>query len=108
LRILVWWLETRLPEAEARGALRDRLQALPPALASVDTAWLADQADGLTGADLKRVVEDGKVLFANYKARGETLRSVEEYSVRAIETVRDNKRLYAEAKGRVWSKRMRV
>jgi len=103
------WLETRLPDAEARaGILRDRLQVLPPALASVDTAWLADQADGLTGADLKRVVEDGKVLFAYDKARGEAQRPAEEYFVRAIETVRDNKRLYAEAEGRAWSRRMRV
>ena len=103
------WLETRLPDGEARGAiLRDRLQSLPPALASVDTAWLAEQADGLTGADLKRVVEDGKVLFAYDKARGEALRPAEEYFVRAIETVRDNKRLYAEAEARAWSRRMRV
>jgi ATP-dependent 26S proteasome regulatory subunit len=103
------WLETRLPDLEARTAiLGDRLQTLPPALASVDTAWLADQADGLTGADLKRVVEDGKVLYAYDKARGEALRPAEEYFVRAIETVRDNKRLYAEAEGRAWSKRMRV
>jgi transitional endoplasmic reticulum ATPase len=103
------WLETRLPDAEARAAiLRDRLQALPEVLASVDTAWLADQADGLTGADLKRVVEDGKVLFAYDKARGEKQQPAGDYFLRAIETVRENKRLYAEAEGRAWSRRLRV
>jgi len=103
------WLETRLPDAEARaGILRDRLAALPAGLAGVDVAWLAEESDGLTGADLKRVVEDGKVLFAYDKARGGVVRRAEEYFVRAIETVRDNKRLYAEAEGRAWSRRMRV
>jgi ATP-dependent 26S proteasome regulatory subunit len=103
------WLETRLPEADARvSILRGRLEGLPEPLASVDSAWLADQSEGLTGADLKRVVEDGKVLFAYDKSRGGPMRSAEEYFVRAIETVRDNKRLYAEAEDRAWSKRLRV
>jgi SpoVK/Ycf46/Vps4 family AAA+-type ATPase len=103
------WLQTRLPDTEARTAiLRDRLRALPPALALVDTAWLADQAAELTGADLKRVVEDGKVLYAYDKARDQTLRPAAEYFLRAIATLRENKRLYAEAEGRAWSKRLRV
>src|SRR6266436_2142919 len=59
------WLETRLPDEEARAViLRDRLRKLPGAIGAVDPERLAAQSDGLTGADLKRVVEDGKTLFA--------------------------------------------
>ena len=49
---------------------------------------LAGASRGLTGADLKAVVEDAKLLFAHDKARGKTPRPVEEYYLEAIETVR--------------------
>jgi transitional endoplasmic reticulum ATPase len=95
------WLETRLPDEEARTAiLRDRLQRVPGATGTADPARLAAQADGLTGADLKRVVEDAKVLFAYDKARGLDPRLAEAYFLAAIGTVRANKRSYEEAENR--------
>ena len=62
-------------------------------------------AEGLTGADLKRVVEDGKALFAYDKAREVDLRPAEQYFAAAVATVRDNKRLYEEAEARARERR---
>jgi hypothetical protein len=49
---------------------------------------------GLTGADLKAVVEDGKLLYAHDVASGLTPRLADEYFLEAIETVRANGRNY--------------
>ena len=90
------WLETRLPDAVAREQiLRERLGEAPPALATADTAQLAAAAQGLTGADLKAVVEDAKLLFAHDVSTGAALRPPEEYFRDAIREVRSNHRNYA-------------
>jgi transitional endoplasmic reticulum ATPase len=92
------WLETRLPDEEARTAiLEDRCVELPAAIAPVDVATLAAESEGLSGADLKRVVEDGKLLFAFARSRGGAMDASTEYFRRAIETVRRNKEQYAAA-----------
>jgi transitional endoplasmic reticulum ATPase len=92
------WLETRLPDRAARAAiLRDRCAQLPSSMGTVDEARLADATEQLSGADLKRVVEDGKLLFAFDRARGGAMRPVTEYLLEALETVRANKLRYAEA-----------
>jgi transitional endoplasmic reticulum ATPase len=57
------WLETRAPDTDARASiLQDRLRFLPPPLGSADIERLAAASRGLTGADLKAIVEDGKLL----------------------------------------------
>ena len=92
------WLETRLPDEAARGdILRDLAAALPPILGTMDTRALAAATDGLTGADLKRLIEDGKILFAYDKAKGRPLHTATEYFLAAVETVRANKERYARA-----------
>ena len=48
-----------------------------------------------TGADLRRVVEDGKILFAFDLARKKPLKTVTEYFLQAVEGVRANKQKYA-------------
>lgn len=89
------WLETRLPDAGARSAiLSARLSKAPPPLAAADIGAIAEASHGLTGADLRAVVEDGKLLFAHSKATGEAARPVEEYFLEAIATVRANRRNY--------------
>jgi transitional endoplasmic reticulum ATPase len=95
------WLETRLPGTEARAAiLADHCAQLPPSVGAVDIAALAAVSEGLSGADLKRVVEDGKLLFAfDREKRGTTLPTTD-YFVRAVETVRRNKEQYAHAEMR--------
>ena len=89
------WLEMRPPDEEARAAiLRERVSTLPHPIGAADVAALASASRGLTGADLKAVVEDGKLLFAHDKVRGEPLRPAEDYFLEAIETVRANRRNY--------------
>ncbi len=93
------WLETRAPDMDARAAiLREKLSTLPQPIGAVDTEKLAAAARGLTGADLKAVVEDGKLLFAHDKATGKAPRPVEDYFLEAIESVRANRRTYARSK----------
>ena len=95
------WLETRLPDEAARAAiLADRVASLPPAMGPLDVARLAEATEGLSGADLKRLVEDGKILFAFDLAQGRAPRPAVEYCLTAADTVRANKERYAEAEAR--------
>ena len=95
------WLETRLPDETARRAiLADLAGALPPALGDIDLDEIAGATDGLTGADLRRLIDDGKLLFAYDRVREKALQPVTAYFLRAVETVRSNKERYAEAEAR--------
>ncbi len=92
------WLEMRLPDGAARQAiLQAQLGALPESVGRVDLARLADQTAGFTGADLKRLAEDGKLLLAQDRLRKRPLCPATDYFLRAIATVRANKTRYAEA-----------
>ncbi|HKW09169.1 MAG TPA: ATP-binding protein, partial [Gemmatimonadaceae bacterium] len=95
------WLETRLPNAAARAAiLADRCIDLSPSIGRIDIPELADASEGLSGADLKRVVDDGKLLFAFARTRGAAMQPATAYFLSAIETVRKNKDQYAAAEAR--------
>lgn len=92
------WLETELPNTDARRAiLGDHCRNLPATMGSIDLDELAAATDQLSGADLKRVVEDGKLLYAFDRARKLTTRPAIAYFLEALETVRANKRRYAQA-----------
>lgn len=93
------WLETRLPDDAARAAIfRDKLGRLPAPISEVDIGALVAASRNLTGADLKAVVEDGKLAFAHDRVRGEGMRPVEAYFLEAIEAVRENRRRYRRSK----------
>jgi transitional endoplasmic reticulum ATPase len=93
------WLETRLPDLEARvSILRESFSRVVEPVKSADVSLLAHATRGLTGADLKAVVEDGKLLFAHDKANGKPVRAIEEYFLAAIATVRDHRRRYRRKK----------
>jgi SpoVK/Ycf46/Vps4 family AAA+-type ATPase len=93
------WLETRLPDLPARaGILRARLGKLAEPVRSADIALLAEASHGLTGADLKALVEDGKLLFASDRVKCTPPRPIEEYFLEAIRTVRENRRSYRRSK----------
>jgi ATP-dependent 26S proteasome regulatory subunit len=93
------WLQTRLPDAEARVCLlKGLLAGVPAPFDAVDIELVAVSARGLTGADLKAVVEDGKLLFAHDLATGNAPRPAEDYFLEAIDTVRANQVNYARAK----------
>ncbi len=99
------WLETRLPDRQARlQILQDLMRDVPPPFPDAHLERLADETEELTGADVKRVIEDGKVLFAFDRSRKMQLKPVTEYFVRAIATVRENKKRYAEAEARIRSR----
>ena len=66
-------------------------------MSSVNLVKLALKTDGMTGADLKRVCEDGKILFAYDTARSKEPRTATSYFLKAIKTVRQNKEHYAQA-----------
>jgi transitional endoplasmic reticulum ATPase len=95
------WLEMRLPDEPARSAILDQLlRALPAALGDVQVPPLVAATAGFTGADLKRLVDDGKNLFAYDQVRQLPLRSATDYFLRAVDVVHDNKARYAEAEAR--------
>jgi ATP-dependent 26S proteasome regulatory subunit len=92
------WLQMRLPDETARAViLRRHLASLPETIGPVDAAILARETDSFTGADLKRLVEDGKALLAYDRARGLQLRPATEYFLEAVQTVLANKKAYTEA-----------
>ncbi|MGH9854709.1 MAG: AAA family ATPase [Blastocatellia bacterium] len=100
------WLEMSLPDEEARKAiLSAHLSQLPAALTQVELPALVSATAGFTGADLKRLIEDGKTLYAYDKARSHALRTPTEYFISAIETVNYNKERYAEAEMRARQQR---
>ena len=100
------WLETRLPPVEARAAiLGDLCGRLPAAVGDVDISAIAAATDGLAGADLKRVVEDGKLLFAYDREKTGKTQPSTTYFLRAVETVRRNKEQYAAAEARARARR---
>ena len=89
------WLETSLPDTAARSAiLREKTAGLPAPLGGADMTAIADASDGLTGADLKNVVDDAKLQFAHDRLCQAAADPVESYFLQAIETVRSNRRKY--------------
>ena len=100
------WLEMRLPDSEARAAILDAtLSKLPGVLAGADVSRLVAATEGFTGADLRRLIDDGKTLYAYDRARSLQLRPPTDYFLSAVETVRTNKERYAEAEARARQQR---
>ncbi|HEV3262714.1 MAG TPA: ATP-binding protein [Gemmataceae bacterium] len=93
------WLEMRLPDVRARAAILSQcLRPLPPVFRdTVDLDRVVAATEGFTGADLKRLVEDGKNLFAYDKVQGLPLRSLTAYLCAAVAGLCANRERYAEA-----------
>ena len=88
----------KLPDAEARAQiLSDHLKNLPEELRQPDAPQLITATEGFTGADLKRLVEDGKAIYVYDKAKGAELKPTTDYFMRAVEVVKENKRHYEAA-----------
>ena len=95
------WLETRHPDRNARlEILQDRAGLLPEALRNIELGQLSDETEGLTGADLRRLIDDSKILFAYDKARNMPIKESMQYFRKAIETIKSNKSKYEEAESR--------
>ncbi len=92
------WLETTLPDEKARlEILEEQAEKLPEVLRGLDVKTLAAESDGLTGADLRRLVEDGKILYAYDISRKRACADILSYFQKAIKTIRSNKEKYKEA-----------
>lgn len=98
------WLETRLPNEEARlQILNDQAHRLPPELRSFDVPKLAAMTDGLTGADLKRLIEDAKILLAYDRSKETVQEDKFIYFESSADMIRANKVKYAEAEAKARS-----
>jgi AAA+ superfamily predicted ATPase len=95
------WLEMRLPDAEARSAILSQCLAPLPAdlRGAVDLARVTTATEDFTGADLKRLVEDGKNLLAYDRVQGRPLGSLTSYLLTAVQNLRENRERYAQAEG---------
>jgi len=92
------WLEMKLPNVEARAViLTQRIAELPDELRKVDMDALRSATEGFTGADLKRLVEDGKAIYAYDKSKRLELKPPTDYFLKAAEGVRENKQRFAVA-----------
>lgn len=99
------WLEMPLPNETAREQiLRQHIGQSSP-LAGLDLPALVRASEGFTGADLKRLVEDGKNLLAYDRARQHPPREPLAYFLEAIEAVRTNKERYAQAEAQARQQR---
>ena len=88
----------RLPDENARLSILSQLvETLPASLREVDLARLVPATQEFTGADLKRVIEDGKAFYAFDRASSLPLKSITDYFLAAVETVRDNNLKYLQA-----------
>jgi predicted AAA+ superfamily ATPase len=95
------WLEMRLPNEAARAAiLEDLILALPESLRAIDVGRLAAATESFSGADLKRVVDDGKGLLAFDRVAGAELKPLTDYFLAAVDLVRQSQQKYAAAEER--------
>lgn len=100
------WLEMRLPDEASRRAILTQLCAkLPNAFNDINLEELAAATEGFTGADLKRVVEDGKTLYAYDRANKVPLCPQTEYFLRSATEVKANGERYAKAAAAARAKR---
>lgn len=92
------WLEMRLPNEFARTEiLQSHLNQMSLALRDADIPQLVAATESFTGADLKRLIEEGKTLYAYDLVQGNALKSATEYFLEGAKIVVKNKQRYAEA-----------
>jgi transitional endoplasmic reticulum ATPase len=97
------WLEMRYPVAAARRELLQRLtSALPAELANPDLDTAASATEGCSGADIKRLVNDAKTLYAWDRVQGLELKPFTAYLLDAVTSFREKRAEYhaAEDRGR--------
>jgi ATP-dependent 26S proteasome regulatory subunit len=87
------WLEMALPDASARRAILEAWTAkLPSAMSPIDLDEIAADTEGLTGADLRRLVDDAKHLFAYDRAKKKSQRPHNEYFRQALAVVLEHRK----------------
>jgi transitional endoplasmic reticulum ATPase len=100
------WLEMRYPDMAARiEILSGQIKQLPAPLNEIDIEKIGAESQGFSGADMKRIVEDGKTLYAYHKISDGRPREATGFMLDAIEAVRASKEKYAEAESKANAKR---
>lgn len=99
------WLDMPLPNETAREHILRQHIGQSSALAGLDLTALVRASEGFTGADLKRLIEDGKNLLAYDRARQVPPREPAAYFLEAIETVRGNRERYVQAEAQARKQR---
>jgi ATP-dependent 26S proteasome regulatory subunit len=95
------WLEMRLPDEAARERILSRqIASMPLPLRDARVTRIVEATSDFTGADLKRLAEDAKLLYAFDRASTGEARPVTDYFLAAADTVRQSKSKYAEAAAR--------
>lgn len=95
------WLEMRLPDFDARRkVLADHLTKLPGEFRDVVLDEVAEATSGFTGADLKRTVDDAKILYAADLVSLTPVQRITDYFLKAANATRGNKERYAAAESR--------
>ena len=83
--------------AARQAIIADKVQALPKVMGEVDVAQIGAATEGLTGADLKQLMEDGKILYAYDRSQSRPVKTATEYFLSAVATVKANRERYATA-----------
>jgi AAA+ superfamily predicted ATPase len=98
------WLETQLPDDPARKGLLSALFGSKFRV-SDEGCWtkLVDKTRGLSGADLKRVVQDAKLLLASDRVKQRPTLHFEDYLITAIDELSTAQRSYLAAVKRAYS-----
>ncbi len=95
------WLNMRYPDLDARVAiLQQQTGRLPEPLNTIDVARVAAATEGLSGADLKRIVEEGKILYAYDLAVNGKTSDVTKYLLTAVDNVIQSRDMYTAAEAR--------
>ena len=95
------WLELPLPGEKARiEILRHWIKKEPEHFEQVDLKILGRHTEGFSGADLKKITEDAKNLYAYDHINNEKTLPMHDYFLKAAKTIREykNKQLDAEKK----------
>ena len=92
------WLQMKMPDNAARERILKRhMNGLPAEIANCEVASVLQATEGFTGADMKRLVEDAKGLYAFARAQKAPSQSATEYFIEAAAAVRENKQRYEQA-----------
>ena len=98
------WLETHLPNDAARRELLERL--ILGKVTIVDaSSWQAiiEKTHGLSGADLKRVVQDAKLKMASDIVKQRSVANFEVYLLGAIDALVESRKAYVAAVKRTFA-----
>lgn len=92
------WLETKLPDLEARTRIvKAQLEGQKLTMTPEEATIFASQAEGLTGSDLKRVMTDARNLHAYHLAKELPVKAALHYYEEALQQLLDHRRQLAEA-----------